>query len=397
LKCAILNFAFLIFKYFPYGGMQRDMLRTANELVKRGHFVEIFTMSWDGELPGSGIKVHVMPTRGWLNYHRYQKFIAQAQSAIRQAGHFDFVFGYNRMAGLDGHFAADPCFIERAHQRSFLYRWLPRVKWFAECERVIFDANANTEILMVSETEKLHFQRWYHTPESRFHFIPPFLSKTRFALQDKSLMRRQLRDAFSFGQDDFVFMLTGSGFHMKGLDRAILALAALPKAYLTKVKLLAVGQDNPKPFEQMAKKLGVEKNLFISKGRPDVPQLMQGADVCVHPAYRENTGLVILEAMASGAPMLVTESCGYAHHVKDADAGKVVALPFDQVKFNQVFKEMIDSAQKPTWSQNGLQHALGLMEQNDGSAEANILIALAEQKQSAQKQLRANHSTKAAS
>jgi UDP-glucose:(heptosyl)LPS alpha-1,3-glucosyltransferase len=361
------------------------MLRTAHELVKRGHRVEIFTMSWDGELPGDDIKVHVRPAKGLFNYQRYQKFIAQAQAAIHQVGRFDFVFGYNRMAGLDAHFAADPCFMERARQRNALYRWLPRVKWFAECERVIFDTQADTDILMVSEAEKVHFQHWYHTPESRFHFIPPFLSKARFELHDKVLMRRRLRDAFGFAQEDFVLMLTGSGFHMKGLDRAIQALAALPQAYLSHVKLLAVGQDNPQPFENMAKKLGVKQNLVISKGRPDIPQLMQGADVCVHPAYRENTGLVILEALASGAPMLVTESCGYAHHVTDANAGMVVKLPFDQPKFNQAFKTMIDSPQKALWSQNGLRHAQALMEQNDGSAEAKILINLAEKKLRKQK------------
>lgn len=356
------------------------MLRTANELVNRGHTVEIYAMSWSGDLPAAGIRVHVMPTSGLFNYQRYQKFINTAQAAIRQAGDIDFIFGYNRMAGLDAHFAADPCFTERARQRSFLYRWLPRVKWFAECERVIFDAQAETQILMVSEVEKTHFQHWYHTPESRFHFIPPYLSKVRFQLQDKASMRSHLRNAFGFGKDDFVFMLTGSGFHMKGLDRAIRALAALPADYLNRVKLLAVGQDNPKPFEKMAKTLGVAKNLVISKGRPDIPQLMQGADVCVHPAYRENTGLVILEALACGTPMLVTESCGYAHHVAESGAGKVIPLPFDQAQFNEVFKEMIDSPQKPDWAQNGLAHAQQLMEQNDGSAEANILIRLAEHK-----------------
>lgn len=362
------------------------MLRTANELVKRGHTVEIFAMSWQGDLPDantpdSNIKVHVTKTAGLFNYQRYQKFISQAQEAIRNAGDFDFIFGYNRMVGLDAHFAADPCFIERAHkQRSFLYRLLPRVKWFAECERVIFAKEANTEVLMVSEDEKAHFQHWYQTPSERFHYIPPFLSAERFKLQDKQLMRQHLRDTFNFGQDDFVFMLTGSGFHMKGLDRAIHAMAALPKEMLARVRLLAVGQDNPKPFEVMAKKLGVAKNLVISKGRPDTPQLMQGADVCTHPAYRENTGLVILEALACGAPMLVTESCGYAKHVAKASAGIVIKMPFEQDKFNQAFLTMIDSPKKAEWASSGLAYAKVLMNENDGSAEAKILINLAERK-----------------
>lgn len=360
--------------------MQRDMLRTANELVKRGHSVEIFAMSWDGEQPKK-IAVHVLPIKGFLNYQRYQKFINLAHAQIKQAANFDFVFGYNRMHGLDAHFAADPCFIERAHsQRSFLYRLLPRVKWFAECERVIFAKASNTKVLMVSEAEKTHFQHWYQTPNDRFYYIPPYLSAERFKLQDKTLMRQHLRNTFGFVENDFVFMLTGSGFHMKGLDRAILAIAALPKVYLSYVRLIAVGQDNPKPFQRMAKKLGIAQNLVITKGRPDIPQLMQGADVCIHPAYRENTGLVILEALACGAPMLVTDTCGYAQRVIDANAGVVVSSPFDQTVFNQTVLEIIDSPQKIVWAENGLKYANQLMTENDGSAEAKILIDLAERK-----------------
>ncbi len=359
--------------------MQRDMLRTANELLKRGHQVEIFTMSWDGDF-APGIKVHVLPQTGLFNYFRYEKFINAVFAQINSQ-HFDYVFGYNRMAGLDAHFAADPCFIERAHkQRSFLYRLLPRSKWFAACEKAIFSHDSKTEILAVSLTEKENFQKWYGTQSERFHYIPPFLSPERFVLQDKQVMRAHLRKAFGFAENDFVFLLTGSGFAMKGLDRAILAVAALPENLRANVRLVAVGQDNPKTFSKMAKKLGLENNVVISKGRPDIPQLMQGADVCIHPAYRENTGLVILEAMACGAPILVTASCGYAHHVADANAGIVSDLPFDQERFNAQFLTMMQSEQKAQWSANGLKYVQAIMQANDGSAEANILIDLAQRK-----------------
>lgn len=375
-----MKFAFIIFKYFPYGGMQRDMLRTANELLKRGHQVEIFTLSWQGDIP-ENIKVHVLAQSGWFNFQRYQKFI-NATFAIIQSAKFDFVFGYNRMANLDAHFAADPCFVERAHrQRSWLYRLTPRYRWFAECEKAIFSEQSNTEILAVSLTEKPHFQHWYGTQSERFHYIPPFLSPERFVLQDKSPMRQHLRSVFGFAEDDFVYLLTGSGFAMKGLDRAIQAMAALPSELLKHTRLVAVGQDNPKQFAKMAKKLGLDNHVVISKGRADIPQLMQGADVCVHPAYRENTGLVILEGMACGAPMLVTESCGYAHHVAEADAGLVNPMPFNQSQFNQQFLAMRTATveQRAQWSNYGLQYAQKIMQANDGSAEANILIRLAEQ------------------
>lgn len=355
------------------------MLRTANELLKRGHQVEIFTLSWQGDVP-EDVKVHVLPQSGWFNFQRYQKFI-DAAFAIIQSAKFDYVFGYNRMANLDAHFAADPCFVERAqHQRSWLYRLTPRYRWFAACEKTIFSAQSKTEILAVSLTEKPHFQHWYGTQSERFHYIPPYLSPDRFVLQDKMEMRQYLRKAFGFAEDDFVFLLTGSGFAMKGLDRAILAMAALPPELLKHTRLVAVGQDNPKQFANMANKLGLDAHVVISKGRADIPQLMQGADVCTHPAYRENTGLVILEGMACGTPMLVTESCGYAHHVAEANSGLVNPIPFDQSQFNQQWLAMRTATveQRADWGSRGLAYAQQVMLANDGSAEANILIQLAE-------------------
>lgn len=376
-----MRFAFTIFKYFPFGGMQRDMLRTANELVKRGHTVEIFCLSWQSDAPVD-ITTHVLPQAGWFNFTRYQQFI-DATFAIIQQSNFDYVFGYNRMAGLDAHFAADPCFIERAHQqRNFLYRLTPRYKWFVGVEKSIFANDAKTQILAVALNEQPHFAKWYGTQIARFHYIPPYLAPERFILQDKVAMRAHLRNAFNFGADDFVYLLTGSGFAMKGLDRAILALAAMPIALQANTRLVAVGQDNPKQFVNLAKKCGLANNVVVSKGRPDIPQLMQGADVCVHPAYRENTGLVILEGMASGAPMLVTATCGYAQHVADANAGLVNSAPFDQTRFNAQFLQMREAseAQMQTFSANGLGYVKKIMTNNDGSAEANILIALAEVK-----------------
>lgn len=374
-----MKFAFIIFKYFPFGGMQRDMLRTANELTKRGHTVEIFTMSWQGDVSAE-IKVHVLPQTGWFNYTRYQKFIDATFKLINQAN-FDYIFGYNRMAGLDAHFAADPCFIERAHkQRNFLYRLLPRYKWFAACEKAVFASKSNTEILAVSLSEQPHFAKWYGTQAARFHYIPPCLLPERFALKPKQEMRTYLRQQFNFGADDFVYLLTGSGFAMKGLDRAILALAALPASIRANTRLIAVGQDNPKQFRKMAEKLGLQNHVEVSKGRPDIPQLMQGADVCVHPAYRENTGLVILEGMASHTSMLVTASCGYAHYVRDANAGLVCEMPFEQANLNALFAQIRTSEHRQIWADNGLQQAQKLMQENDGSAEAQVLIGLAEAK-----------------
>ncbi len=361
--------------------MQRDMMRTANALIASGHKVEVFAMDWQGDKP-DGLVVHELPQKALWNYKRNQQFIDATFALIKQQ-HFDYIFGYNRMAGLDGYFAADPCFIEKVYElRSVVHRFLPRYKWFIACEKAVFDQSQATDVLAVSLTEMPHFQKWYGTQKERFHYIPPYLSKARFKLNGKPAMRQHLRDAFGFSSDDFVYLLTGSGFAIKGLDRAILALASLPKDLLKTSKLVAVGQDKPGKFQKMVDKLGLENNVIIAKGRSDTPQLMQGADVCIHPAYRENTGLVILEAMASNTPVLVTESCGYSKYVAEADAGLICALPFSQTHFNSQFLTIRQSPEKKRWADNGLQLAEQLMQENDGSAEAEILIKLALEKKS---------------
>ena len=56
---------------------------------------------------------------------------------------------------------------------------------------------SDCDILMVSKAEIPLFQRWHGTQDNRFHYIPPYLSRERMALQDREKMRSYLREAFS--------------------------------------------------------------------------------------------------------------------------------------------------------------------------------------------------------
>ena len=122
--------------------------------------------------------------------------------------------------------------------------------------------------------------------------------------------------------------------------------------------LIAIGQDDPKPFLLQIKALGLSDQVQILKGRSDIPRFLLGADLLIHPAYNENTGTVLLEAVVAGLPVLVSAVCGYAHYIAEADAGLVLDEPFEQEQLNRYLQRMLeDDAARADWGRNGLAFA----------------------------------------
>jgi UDP-glucose:(heptosyl)LPS alpha-1,3-glucosyltransferase len=60
--------------------------------------------------------------------------------------------------------------------------------------------------------------------------------------------------------------------------------------------------------------------------------------------------------MAAGLPVVVTGNCGYAFHVKDADAGRIVPAPFEQKALDDVLVELLTSADLHRLAENGVQY-----------------------------------------
>jgi UDP-glucose:(heptosyl)LPS alpha-1,3-glucosyltransferase len=150
----------------------------------------------------------------------------------------------------------------------------------------------------------------------------------------------------------------GSGFKTKGVDRSLKALAALPSALRQRTRLFVIGQDDPKVFQLQSTALGLNDQVRFMKGRSDIPRFLLGADALIHPAYNENTGTVLLEAVVAGLPVLVTAVCGYAHYIDEAQAGVVVPEPFEQGELNRQLQRLLeDDGARAQWSRNGLAFA----------------------------------------
>ena len=355
-KSKPLILAFCLFKYFPFGGLQRDFIRIAEECQKRGYQIRVYTLLWQGEIP-PGFEVIIVPVTAITNHSRYRRFSHWVGRHLI-CDPADGVIGFNKMPGLDVYYAADSCYEEKAQtQRGRLYRSIPRYRHFSRSEKAVFEPTAETKILMISEVQKPIFLRHYNTPLSRFHLLPPGIGRDRMAPDGSEEIRVGLREEFSMGEEEKLLLMVGSGFITKGLDRILLGMRDLPDSIRRRTRLIAIGQDAPGSFRRMAARLHLESQVTILKGRTDIPRFLLGADLLVHPAYMENTGTVILEAIVAGLPVLATDVCGYAHHVTDAKAGKLVCSPFQQGDFNELLLDMMTSGERPSWKQNGLAYS----------------------------------------
>lgn len=416
---------FVLYKYFPFGGLQRDFLRIAKSCQERtGCQIVVLTMSWEGEKP-QGWQIMVAPKAAvWAlsqigSYKKFTKWVHHSTDIIaaqildgdatavsssssecgpinphpslreaNSARRGPLVIGFNKMPNLDFYYAADPCFAEKAQTlRGGYYKFTPRFRHFMDYERAVFVPTSKTQILTISKTQLPFFQKHYDTPNDRLHMLPPGVARDRIRPDNATEIREKFREEFKIETREQLLLLLGSDFKRKGLDRVLQAIAVLRPEQRESVKLFVVGKDNPKSFKLLARSLGLSRQLTIFFGRNDVPRFLLGADLLLHPAYHENTGTVILEALAAGLPVIATANCGFAHYVAEANAGVVIPEPFEQETLNQALSGFVNAksdkpiestadAKSRKWSANALAFAKEADIYSMPERAAEIILAL---------------------
>lgn len=115
--------------------------------------------------------------------------------------------------------------------------------------------------------------------------------------------RAAVRAEYRLGDDDRVALFVGHETERKGLDLVIEALVHAPT-----VLLMVVGgvRRTLLAAQTQARRLGVADRVLLLGPRSDVSRLMSGSDMFVMPSHYESSGLVYLEALASGLPVVST-------------------------------------------------------------------------------------------
>jgi D-inositol-3-phosphate glycosyltransferase len=123
-----------------------------------------------------------------------------------------------------------------------------------------------------------------------------------------------------------VLLFAGRLQPFKGLDLLLHAMTNLPNHGIT--RLLVVG-GNAGKGDELAKMNSLVKELGISNmvgfvgavEHKNMPKFYNAADICVIPSYHESFGMVALEALASGTPVVASRVGGLATIVKDGETG----------------------------------------------------------------------------
>lgn len=130
-----------------------------------------------------------------------------------------------------------------------------------------------------------------------------------------------IRETEGISKEDFLCVMIGSLESRKGHARAFEALAVLPGS----VKLLIAGEGNEeRALRAMAVSLGIERRVHFLGYRADIDELLSACDALVLPSTLEATPYVIVEAMASGLPVVASNVYGIPELVRDGETGILV-------------------------------------------------------------------------
>jgi glycosyltransferase involved in cell wall biosynthesis len=129
----------------------------------------------------------------------------------------------------------------------------------------------------------------------------------------------------------------GIGTPRKNLDTVLRALQSVPELHLA-----VLGPTEGSPYPVLARRLGVADRAHFLGYRTDVPDLMRTADLLAFPSRYEACSLVLLEALASGLPIVTAETAGGAELV-DANCGFVLPDPDDTQALAAVLQQLVAS------------------------------------------------------
>ncbi len=316
--------AVVVPRYGLVGGAEKVVFELTERLaVMENMEVHVFANSWrKGTAP---VTFHRVPR---VLFPRWLKPIAFAFMVDRMINsrRFDLIHSHDRIVNMD----------------VFTMHGIPHRTWVREARKKkmsLFDLavdrlerrgiqGSNPFVLPVSSLVKDELLRVYRLPESRIRVIHPGMDPGVFNTTAIEGSRAAIRARFGFTDNDTVVLFVGMNFEIKRLDLVIDAIAAVSR-FRTDCRpfLLVVGRGPRDRYMARARKAGVGDRVVFAGVTDDMASFYAASDIFAMPSRFDTFGLVVLEAMAAGLPVIITENTGAKDLVKSGRQGFV--LPVD--------------------------------------------------------------------
>jgi D-inositol-3-phosphate glycosyltransferase len=185
---------------------------------------------------------------------------------------------------------------------------------------------AAADRIIVASRHELHLlTTLYRADASRIVVVPCGVDLERFHPTDKEQARR----ALELQDGDRIILFVGRIEPLKGIDILISAAAQLHED--ENFRVLIVGGDGRAEAElatlrALAERLDIDHHIsFVGAvSHEELPTYYNAADVCVVPSYYESFGLVAVEAMACGVPVVASRVGGLTSTVSDGETGYLI-------------------------------------------------------------------------
>ena len=168
-------------------------------------------------------------------------------------------------------------------------------------------------------------------PGDRIFVNYPGYDETRFNLATKEATRETARRELGVGADEIlVGLITSGDFRKRGLDRFVESFATLNARYAQLRGLVLGGRSTP---AELASDANYRSGRIIHRPVTDAPERITAAlDLVLYPARYEEFGIVVLEAMAMGIPVVTSTAVGAAELMRKVAAELVIDAARDTIE-----------------------------------------------------------------
>lgn len=311
------------------GGLGVVVTRTAEELAKKGHDVYLFTRAAEGQSKHARIndvnycRCKFDPGKDILSFfsNMSKAMVKELHAVARHSGRFDLVHGHDwHVADALYEFKKEGYPVVLSYHSSEYGRRGGTLSTQSEFKKISaregLGGRVSDRIITVSKTMRKELCRLYKIPREKVDIISNAISprKYRKEVDPKKVKKKYGVPSFA----PTVFFIGRLEFQ-KGPD---LLIDAIPRVLENRadVKFLLAGKGTMKNFlRRRVRKLGVGGAVrflgWIPYGR--YVDLLNTCDIVCIPSRNEPFGIVLLEAWATGRPVVATDVGGLGENIKN--------------------------------------------------------------------------------